>query len=63
MNRIALFVLTMLWSLSASAQVATPAPEAATSGGGMLFGLLVLLAAVVIGGTVWVLLKRRKARV
>ncbi len=64
MTRAVSFLLVTMWSLSTSAQATTtPAPATTGSGGGIIYGLFALLAAAIIGGVVWVLLKRRQAGV
>ena len=60
MSEMTAFVVAMVWSLSALAQTNTTPDQTDGTAGGILFGLFALVAAVVVGGIVFVFLKRRK---
>lgn len=54
------FVIAIVWSVSALAQTNNTPSQTDGTAGGTLFGLFALVAAVVVGGIVYVFLKRRK---
>ena len=60
MQATTVFVIAVVWSISALAQTNNTPNQTDASSGGIMFGLFVLVAAVVVGGIVFVVLQRRK---